>query len=107
MMGQMGQMIHGKGSGSGAVVMGRVALGRPAEPGDVLVAKMTDPSLLDQMLRSVAVVTDEGGLFCHAALICQDLGLPFVVGTKEATTVLVDGQFVSVDPVAGTVEVMD
>src|SRR5688572_7887058 len=97
----MAVKLQGQGGGSQASVIGRVALGRPAEAGDVLVMKMTDPSALEQMMRSIAVVTDEGGAFCHAAIICNQLGLPFVVGTKTATSTLLDGQFVSVDPLTG------
>ncbi len=103
----MGVRLTGQGGGSVSPVMGRVALGRKPDAGDVLVMKMTDPSSLGDMMKSVAVVTDEGGAFCHAAIICNQLGLPFVVGTREATTLLVDGQFVSVDPNTGIVEVMD
>ena len=102
----MGNMISGKGGGSAQTVMGRVALGRKVEPGDVLVTRMTDPAMLADMQRAAAVVTDEGGAFCHAALICNQMGIPFVVGTKVATTELKDGQFVQVNPVAGTVEVI-
>lgn len=103
----MGVTLRGQKGGPATVVMGRVALGRPAEAGDVLVTKMTDPSMLDQMMRSAAVVTDEGGAFCHAAIICNQMGIPFVVGTREATSALTDGQFVSVDTTKGVVEVVD
>lgn len=99
--------IKGKGGGGGAVVMGRVANGRVAEPGDVLVAQMTDPSMLKQIMTATAVVTDQGGPFCHAALVCNEMGIPFVVGTQIATKELADGVYVSVDPVNGTVELVE
>lgn len=102
----MGHMISGSGGGSAQPVMGRVANGRKVEPGDVLVTKMTDPSMLADIQRAVAIVTDEGGAFCHAAIICNQMGIPFVVGTRVATAELHDGMFVSVDPVKGTVEVI-
>ena len=102
----MGNIISGKGGGSAQPVMGRVAMGRKVEPGDVLVAKMTDPAMFADMQRAIAVVTDEGGAFCHAAIVCNQMGTPFVVGTKVATTTLKDGMFVKVDPAKGTVEVL-
>lgn len=100
----MNMTLNGKGMG--ATVSGRVSLNRVANPGDVLVCAMTDPSMLDQLLMASAVVTDEGGVLCHAAIVCVDMGLPFVVGTRTATQVLKDGDIVEVNPVDGTVTVI-
>ena len=100
----MTEVLRGKGNGQ--KVQGRVSLNRIINPGDVLVCQMTDPSMLDQLLLAGAVVTDEGGALCHAAIVATDMGLPFVVGTKTATTTLKDGDIVEVDPVAGTVTVL-
>lgn len=95
-----------RGNGFGGKVTGRVSLHKLTNPGDIIVCQMTDPSMLDQLAQASAVVTDEGGVLCHAAVVCTDMGLPFLVGTKSATTSLKDGDIVEVDPVAGTVTVI-
>lgn len=71
--------------------------------GDVLVTKMTMPDMVPAMSRSVAIVTDEGGMTCHAAIISRELGTPCVVGTVEATSTLKNGETVTVDGSTGTV----
>ncbi|MCL1979318.1 MAG: phosphoenolpyruvate synthase [Methanomassiliicoccaceae archaeon] len=71
--------------------------------GDVLVTKMTMPDMVPAMSRSVAIVTDEGGMTCHAAIISRELGTPCVVGTGGATSTLKDGDVVTVDGTTGTV----
>ncbi|MDD2410674.1 MAG: phosphoenolpyruvate synthase [Candidatus Methanomethylophilaceae archaeon] len=71
--------------------------------GDVLVTTMTMPDMVPAMSRAVAIVTDEGGMTCHAAIISRELGTPCVVGTGNATSVLKDGMVVTVDGTTGTV----
>ncbi|MDR0309314.1 MAG: phosphoenolpyruvate synthase, partial [Candidatus Methanoplasma sp.] len=71
--------------------------------GDVLVTKMTMPDMVPAMSRSVAIVTDEGGMTCHAAIISRELGTPCIVGTGSATELLKDGDTVTVDGTTGTV----
>ncbi|MDR0523089.1 MAG: phosphoenolpyruvate synthase [Candidatus Methanoplasma sp.] len=71
--------------------------------GDVLVTKMTMPDMVPAMSRSVAILTDEGGMTCHAAIISRELGTPCIVGTGNATEVLKDGDVVTVDGTTGTV----
>ncbi|MDR2698673.1 MAG: phosphoenolpyruvate synthase, partial [Candidatus Methanoplasma sp.] len=71
--------------------------------GDVLVTKMTMPDMVPAMSRSVAIVTDEGGMTCHAAIISRELGTPCIVGTGSATHVLKDGDIITVDGTTGTV----
>ncbi|MEB0164544.1 phosphoenolpyruvate synthase, partial [Glaciimonas sp. CA11.2] len=63
------------------------------QPGDVLVADMTDPNWEPVMKRAAAIVTNRGGRTCHAAIIARELGVPAVVGCGDATDVLVDGTF--------------
>lgn len=67
------------------------------QDGDVLVAPMTSPDYVPAMKRAVAIVTNEGGLTSHAAIVSRELGVPCVVGTREATTRLSDGDRVTVD----------
>ncbi|MCX8172106.1 MAG: phosphoenolpyruvate synthase, partial [Archaeoglobaceae archaeon] len=71
--------------------------------GDVLVAVMTTPDMVPAMKKASAIVTDEGGLTCHAAIVSRELGVPAVVGTKNATKVLKDQMIVTVDGEKGVV----
>ncbi|MGN8051372.1 phosphoenolpyruvate synthase [Curtobacterium sp. 22159] len=92
----------GQRIGSGAV---RVLAGldemHDFRPGDVLVADMTDPDWEPIMKRASAIVTNRGGRTCHAAIIARELGIPAVVGTRTATTVLADGELVTVSCAEG------
>ncbi len=71
------------------------------QPGDVLVADMTDPDWEPIMKRASAIITNRGGRTCHAAIIARELGIPAVVGTGDATRTLHDGQDVTVSCAEG------
>jgi pyruvate,water dikinase len=71
--------------------------------GDVLVAPMTSPDYVPAMKKASAIITDEGGQTSHAAIVSRELGIPCVVGTKEATHVLKDESIVTVDGSRGFV----
>lgn len=71
--------------------------------GDVFVAKFTTPRFTPYMLKSAAIVTDEGGIISHAAIISREYKIPCVIGTKVATSVLKDGDIVEVDAEKGIV----
>jgi len=71
--------------------------------GDVLVAKMTNPSYVPAMKRASAIITDQGGQTSHAAIVSRELGIPCVVGTSEATKKLKNGQMVTVSGAQGLV----
>jgi pyruvate, water dikinase len=71
------------------------------QPGEVLIADMTDPDWEPVMKRAGAIVTNRGGRTCHAAIIARELGIPAVVGCREATTVIADGQDVTVSCAEG------
>ncbi|CAB3795026.1 phosphoenolpyruvate synthase [Pararobbsia alpina] len=71
------------------------------QPGDVLVADMTDPNWEPVMKRASAIVTNRGGRTCHAAIIARELGVPAVVGCGDATEILKDGALVTVSCVEG------
>lgn len=71
------------------------------QPGDVLVADMTDPDWEPVMKRAAAIVTNRGGRTCHAAIIARELGIPAVVGCGDATRVLREGQPVTVSCAEG------
>ncbi|MFI6430980.1 phosphoenolpyruvate synthase [Rhodococcus oryzae] len=94
----------GPGSASGRVcVLTSPKDGDRLRSGDVLVAPMTRPDWIPILRRAAAIVTDRGGITCHAAIVGRELGLPVVVGAHNATTVLTDGQVVTVDGSKGVV----
>ena len=77
--------------------------GKSLRDGEILVAPMTNPDWVPTMRRAGALVTDSGGMTCHAAIVARELGVPCVVGTGNATEVLSDGQLVTVDGLMGEV----
>ncbi len=74
------------------------------EYGDILVAWATNPAIVPAMKKAAAIVTNEGGLTCHAAIVSRELNIPCIVGTKIATEVLKDGDIVEVDADNGIVK---
>jgi pyruvate,water dikinase len=87
----------GQKIGTGPVrIVRSVAEMDAVQPGDVLVADMTDPNWEPVMKRAAAIVTNRGGRTCHAAIISRELGVPAVVGCGDATEVLKDGALVTV-----------
>ncbi|MGQ3328978.1 phosphoenolpyruvate synthase [Halorubrum sp. FL23] len=73
------------------------------QEGDVMVTEMTMPDMVPAMKRAAGIVTDEGGMTSHAAIISRELGVPAVVGTGNGTRLLNDGQSVTLDGDKGTV----
>jgi pyruvate,water dikinase len=71
--------------------------------GDVLVTKMTNPDMVVSMQKSVAIITDEGGMTSHASIVSREMGIPAIVGTVNATSVLKEGMKVTVDGSYGKV----
>ncbi|MFC9962614.1 phosphoenolpyruvate synthase [Nocardia ignorata] len=92
------------GVASGPVrVLASPDLGQLLRAGEVLVAPMTNPDWLPALSRAAAVVTDSGGMTCHAAIVARELGIPCIVGARTATSALVDGTLVTVDGSTGQV----
>ncbi len=77
--------------------------GDKLKQGEVLVAAMTSPDWVPTLRRAAALVTDGGGMTCHAAIVSRELGIPCVVGTREATKRLRDGEQITVDGRKGKV----
>lgn len=71
--------------------------------GEVLVAKITDPSYVVIMSKASAIVSDIGGVMSHPAIVSREFGIPCVVATKEATTILQNGQMIEVDGTNGVI----
>ncbi|WP_240099261.1 phosphoenolpyruvate synthase [Thermomonas flagellata] len=106
-LGRRGQVLaegraigHKIGSGTARVVRSLEDMQR-VQPGDVLVADMTDPDWEPVMKRSAAIVTNRGGRTCHAAIIARELGVPAVVGTGNALETVRDGDVVTVSCAEG------
>ena len=103
-----GILVHGLGASPGTV-SGTVRVVRKLDgldrvsDGDVIVTEMTTPDMVPAMKRAAAIVTDEGGMTSHAAIVSRELGVPAVVGAESATRQLSDGQIVTVDGEQGTV----
>jgi len=101
-------LLEGQGASPG-IASGRVVIVRDVrdtstiEEGDILVTRMTNPDMVPAMRRVRAIVTDEGGMTCHAAIVSRELGTPAVVGTKKATKTLQDGQVITVDGEKGII----
>ncbi len=92
----------GIGSGSVKIVHDITDISK-IQKGNVLVARMTNPDYVAAMERASAIVTDEGGTTCHAAIVSREMGVPCVVGTEKATQVLKEGQEITVDGTKGKV----
>jgi len=101
-------ILQGQGASPG-VATGHVVIVRDAKDtggvkeGDIMVTKMTNPDMVPAMRKVAAIVTDEGGMTCHAAIVSRELGTPAIVGTKKGTTTLKPGQLVTVDGEKGFV----
>jgi pyruvate,water dikinase len=93
----IGQKI---GSGVARVVRSLADMNR-VQPGDVLVADMTDPDWEPVMKRASAIVTNRGGRTCHAAIIARELGVPAVVGTGNALDHIEDGHEITISCAEG------
>ena len=73
------------------------------KPGEILVTTMTTPDMVPAMARAAGIVTDEGGMTCHAAIVSRELGVPCVVGTRSGTKAIAEGAEITVDGKAGAV----
>ncbi len=93
----IGQRI---GAGPARVISDVSQMAR-VQPGDVLIADMTDPDWEPVMKRASAIVTNRGGRTCHAAIIARELGIPAVVGCGDATTAIREGTAVTVSCAEG------
>lgn len=96
---------RGVATGKVKIVIDNKDVGK-VKSGEILVSPMTEPVWLLAMKKAVAIVTDEGGALCHAAVIARELNIPCVVGTKVATQVLRDGDLVEVDANKGIIKII-
>ena len=74
--------------------------------GDILVAGMTRPDYMGAIRKAKAIITNEGGITCHAAIVSREFKIPCIIGTKIATKLLKDGDKVEVDANKGLVKII-
>ena len=96
----------GKTAGKARIVMNEKDVSK-FEEGEILVSTMTRPDHIVAMKKAAAIITNEGGITCHAAIISRELGIPCIIGTKIATKVLKDGDLVEVDADRGVVKILE
>ncbi len=103
-----GILVDGLGAGPGTAtgdvrIVHKLDQLDKVESGDVIVTEMTTPDMVPAMKRAAGLVTDEGGMTSHAAIVSRELGVPAVVGATDATSRLQDGQRIAIDGDKGTV----
>jgi pyruvate,water dikinase len=77
---------------------------QPAPPGDhILVARSTDPGWLFLMIASRGIVVEKGSVLSHTAIVGRELGIPTIVGVREATTRIAEGRIIAIDGATGEV----
>jgi phosphohistidine swiveling domain-containing protein len=97
----------GKSVGTARVAITAAEAAKKLIKGDVLITSMTTPEFLPAMKNAAAIVTDEGGITCHAAIISRELGIPCIVGTKIATKILQDGMRIEVNANHNIIKILD
>ncbi|MBU4370228.1 hypothetical protein KKG58_05800 [Patescibacteria group bacterium] len=108
---QQNGAIHGSIANTGTAV-GRVVVCKginslsKVKKGDILVTSMTRPEFMPALKKAAAIITDEGGVTCHAAIVARELNIPAVIGTKLATKILKDGMIVEVKGNHGIINIV-
>jgi len=76
------------------------------QKGDIIISEMTKPSIMVACEKAGAIVTDEGGILSHAAIVSRELKIPCIIGTKNATQILKDGDLIEVDGDNGIIKIV-
>ena len=84
-----------------------IEVGKKVNKGDILVASMTTPDYIPAMKKAAAIITDEGGITCHAAIIAREFNIPCIIGTKNATKTLKDNNIIEVNANNGTITILN
>ena len=100
------------GSGREKIITGKVRIvvnpiSDKFEPGEVLVTSMTRIEFVPLMRKAKLIITNEGGIACHAAIVSRELGVPCIIGTKHATELLHDGDRVEADLASGEIKIIN
>lgn len=77
------------------------------QEGEIIVTRITDPTMVQAMIRAAGIVTDIGGITSHPAILSREMGIPCVVNTQTATKTIRHGKRVRVDGNTGVVHVLD
>jgi phosphoenolpyruvate synthase/pyruvate phosphate dikinase len=93
--------------GRARVVMSSNPEGYAIEDGEVLVSIQSNPNLMPLLRHAGAIVTDDGGVACHAGIICRELKIPTVIGTGRATSTIRTGDLVEVDATRQIVRIIE
>lgn len=96
---------QGYAKGIARIILGQEDFARFKE-GEILVTGMTRPEFVPLMKKAAAIVTNEGGITCHAAIVSRELGKPCIIGTQKATQIIKDGDLVEVRANHGTVRIL-
>ena len=88
---------RGRATGEARLILNLSADYNKLNKGDILVTSMTTPDFVPLMEKASAIITDEGGTLCHAAIVSREMGIPCIVGTENATRLLTDGMLLEVD----------
>lgn len=97
---------HGRAKGICKVIMSSESERyNELKEGEILVTDSTNPDMTQAMKNAAAIVTDFGGVTCHAAIVCREMEIPCIVGTRQGTTALKDNMKVEVDAFKGTVTI--
>ena len=100
-------VFKGKVTGKVRVILRKEDKIEKIEKGRILVTKMTSAKLTNILSKIKAIVTDDGGRLCHAAILSREFKIPCIVGAKIATKVLKDGDLVEVDAEKGIVKILE
>ncbi|MBI2129529.1 hypothetical protein HYU07_04785 [Candidatus Woesearchaeota archaeon] len=95
----------GKAKGKIRIIHGVEDIGK-MKAGEILLSSMTRPEFVPAIKKAAAIITDEGGVTCHAAIVSREMKIPCIVGTKIATKVLKDGNYVEVDADEGVIRIL-
>lgn len=102
-----GQVAYkGKVAGKAVLIFKREDMNK-FKDGEIIVSPMTEPGYIPIMKKARAIVTDEGGMLCHAAIVAREMKKPCIIGTKIATKVLKDGDLVEIDANKGIVKILN
>lgn len=93
---------NGEAKGTARIIRNRADFSK-FNQGDILVTSMTTPDFVVIMKKAAAIVTDEGGLSCHAAIVSRELNVPCIIGTQNATTSINDGEIIFVEATKGVI----
>ncbi|MBN1168968.1 hypothetical protein JXA63_03710 [Candidatus Woesebacteria bacterium] len=97
---------RGKVTGAVKIIKSVKELNR-IEQDDILVTSMTTPDFVPAFGKIMGIITDEGGITCHAAIVSREYNIPCIVGTGNATKILQDGGFVELDAFSGEITILD